>query len=338
MRGVVFLGERKAEIRDFSDPTPSSGEVVVQLKAGGLCGSDLHSYRQGEDERRDNFTIPGHEACGIVYSVGQGVTNVNPGDRVSVYHYRGCGYCRQCQAGNLMFCPDRKGYGGPIHGSSADFILTDARNCLPLPDHFSFAVGTMMACNAGTAFASINKLAPSGKDTIVILGQGPVGLAGTLFAKAMGARVIAVEPISARRELALACGADHVIDPVVGEVSSAIRELTSGDGASCSYETSGNFSAQNDAIECLAVNGTAVFVGFGNRDKSLNPAQFIGRQLTLSGSFVLPVYLYYDMVRFIDEHRLDLDQIVTHQYPLDQAVEAYSVFDSGVTGKVILKW
>src|SRR5262245_57196219 len=133
MRGVVFLGGRQAEVREFPDPKPGPGEVVVQMKAGGLCGSDLHLYRQSVDARADNNIIPGHEPSGVVYAIGPEVTHVNVGDRVSVYHYLGCGHCEQCLAGNLMWCDERRGYGGPIHGSDADLILTDARNCCPLP-------------------------------------------------------------------------------------------------------------------------------------------------------------------------------------------------------------
>ncbi|MEZ4727397.1 MAG: alcohol dehydrogenase catalytic domain-containing protein [Caldilineaceae bacterium] len=338
MRGLIFLGDRQAEVRDFPDPTPDPGEVVVQLKAGGLCGSDLHVYHQSAAERAGNLTIPGHEPSGIVVEVGAGVTNVQVGDRVSVYHYRGCGHCRHCLAGNLMWCADRRGYGGPIHGSDADLILTDARNCLPLPSALSFADGAMMACNAGTAFSAMSKLRPSGLDTVAIFGQGPVGLAGTLYAKALGARVIAIEPLAERRDLAKALGADAVIDPTQTELIAAIRDLTRGEGATRAFETSGSAAGQNGAVDGLCLGGRAVFVGFGNREKSLNPAQFIGRGLTLMGSFVLPIQMYYEMMNFILDHQLFLESMITHRFSIEQAPEALTLFDSGKTGKVIFEW
>jgi threonine dehydrogenase-like Zn-dependent dehydrogenase len=337
MRGVVFVGDCKAEVKDFPDPIPGPGEVVVQLKAGGLCGSDLHVYRQTAAERAGNQTVPGHEPCGVVAQVGPGVTHVQTGDRVSVYHYRGCGYCKHCQAGNLMWCADRQGYGGPIHGSDADLILTDARNCLPLPMELSFAVGAMLACNAGTAFSSLNKLHPSGLDTVAIFGQGPVGLAGTLFAKAMGARVIAIDPMAERRALALDLGADAALDPSAGEVVKALQDLTHGEGADAAFETSGHAAGQNGAVDGLRLGGRAVFVGFGSREKTLNPAQFIGRQLTLMGSFVLPLHLYWDMVKFILDRQVALESLITHRFTLEQAPAAFTLFNSGKTGKVVLE-
>lgn len=338
MKGVVFLGDRKAEVRNYPDPEPGPGEVVVALKAGGLCGSDLHLYRQNKEQRAGNTTIPGHEPSGVVVALGAGVNTVQVGDRVSVYHYRGCGSCRQCLEGNLMWCPDRRGYGGPIHGSDADLILTDARNALPLPDEFSFAAGAMMACNAGTGFSAISKLNVSGRHTVAIMGQGPVGLAGTLFAKALGARVIVVEPQQARRELALSLGADEAIDPTATDAVAAIRDLTHGEGADAAFETSGHGSGQNAAVEGLRLGGRAVFVGIGHQEKTLNPSQIIGRQLTLMGSFVLPIYQYYDMLRFVQDRKVPLDAMVTHRFSIDQAVEAFELFDSGATGKVIFEW
>ena len=338
MRGVVFPGDRRAEVRDYPDPEPGPGEVVVRMKASGLCGSDLHLYRQTAAQRAGNDTIPGHEPSGVVEMLGAGVDTVRVGDRVSVYHYRGCGHCKHCRAGNVMWCAERRGYGGPIHGADADLLLTDARNCMPLPDELSFAHGALMACAAGTAFSSMRKLQASGEDTLVIFGQGPVGLCGLLVAKAMGGRVIGVDPIPERRALALRLGADAALDPSAVDVREAIRDLTHGEGADLAFETSGSAAGQNGAVDCLRLGGKAVFVGFGVRGRTLNPSQFIGRQLTLMGSFVIPIYMYDDLAQFILDHNLPLEEMVTHRFSLEEAPQAFALFDQGATGKVILEW
>lgn len=338
MRGVVFLGDRRAEVRDFPDPEPGPDEVVVQLKVSGLCGSDLHSYRQTAEQRAGQDTIPGHEPSGIVASVGAAVNTVQVGDRVSVFHYRGCGHCKHCLAGNIQWCAERRGYGGPIHGAAADYILTDARNCLPLRPGLTFAHGALMACAAGTAFSAMRKLQVSGEDTMVVFGQGPVGLCGLVMAKAMGGRVIGVEPIAERRVVSAALGADEVIDPTGTDLLAAIRDLTHGEGADLAFETSGTAAGQNGAVDGLRLGGKAAFVGFGVREKTLNPAQFIGRQLTLMGSFVMPIYMYWDLADFIIEHDVPLEQMITHRFSIEEAPEAFRLFDSGKTGKVILEW
>jgi L-iditol 2-dehydrogenase len=209
---------------------------------------------------------------------------------------------------------------------------------MPLPDQLSYAHGALMACAAGTAFSSMHKLQVSGQDTLVIFGQGPVGLCGLLVAKARGGRVIGVDPIAERCALSLQLGADAALDPGQSDVLAAVRDLTHGEGADLAFETSGSAAGQNGAVDCLRLGGKAVFVGFGVQDKTLNPSQFIGRQLTLMGSFVMPVYMYYDLAQFILDHDLPLDRMVTHRFPLEQAPEAFALFDQGATGKVVLEW
>lgn len=338
MRGVVFPGDRRAEVKEFPRPEPGPGQVVVRMQVSGLCGSDLHLYRQTSAQRAGNDTIPGHEPSGIVDEVGEGVTTVRVGDRVSVYHYLGCGHCKHCLAGNMQWCAERRGYGGPIHGADADFILADARNCLPLPAGLSFVHGALMACAAGTAFSAMRKLQVSAEDTVAVFGQGPVGMCGLLMARGRGGRVIAVEPVAERRALAAELGADEVLDPGSVDVVQRIRDLTHGEGADLAFETSGSAAGQNGAVDCLRLGGKAAFVGFGVREKTLNPSQFIGRQLTLMGSFVMPIYMYWDLVDLIVEHELPLAKMVTHRFAIDEAPEAFRIFDAGKTGKVILEW
>jgi propanol-preferring alcohol dehydrogenase len=308
------------------------------MRVGGLCGSDLHRYRQTAAQRVGMDIIQGHEPSGVVYAVGEGVRRVRPGDRVSVYHYRGCGHCKQCLAGNIMWCPERRGYGGPIHGSCADYILTDERNCMPLPAELTFADGALMACTAGTAFSAMRRLKASGEETVVVFGLGPVGLTGLLMAKAMGARVIGVEPIADRRALAHEFGADETLDPTDTDVVAAIQDLTRGEGADLAYETSGKPAGRKSTAECLRVEGRAVFVGLGMQTEPSDWHPMIVKQLSLLGSYVIPIYLYFDMVDFILEHKLPLGRMVTHRFPIEAAAEAFRVFDQGQTGKVILEW
>jgi D-arabinose 1-dehydrogenase-like Zn-dependent alcohol dehydrogenase len=185
------------------------------MRAAAVCGSDLHGYRAPREKRPPDGQggiIPGHELSGVVHSIGEGVTGVHVGDRVAVYHYRGCGHCQQCRAGRLMWCAQKRGYGGPIHGSDADLLVTDARNCLPLPDDFSFAAGALLMCVAGTAYEAMRKLDASGRGTLAIFGLGPVGLTGLLMARAMGAQVVGIDVSPERLALASRLGAQAVVD------------------------------------------------------------------------------------------------------------------------------
>ena len=342
MKGVVFLGSRRLEVRDFPVPEPSPGQVLVQLKCAAICGSDLHVYR------RDDLLaggkepwIPGHEAAGVAAELGEGCQRIKVGDRVTVYHYLSCGQCEQCRSGYYQFCPDRRGLGQPNSaGPDADYVVVDERNCLILPDELDYEDGALIGCIAGTSFSALRKLCPNGEDTIAVFGQGPVGLMGTIMAKAMGARVIAVEPTEERRTLALKVGADEAVDPTMGDLGAAVRGLTGGAGADLALETSGSAAAHQGVLDVLRVNGKAVFVGFGAQGRTVNLTSIIGKQLTLMGSFVMPIHYYDGLVRFLLRHGLSarFKDMITHRFSLTEAEEAFRLADAGKAGKILFVW
>src|ERR671919_1439700 len=240
MRGAVFLGNRKVEIRSFPDPTPGPGEVVIEMKASGMCGSDLKFYRSPPGEAQKALGlggnaepfIAGHEPCGVVAARGPGVSEreAPTGQRVMDHHYAGCGVCKHCRVGWSQLC--RAGitvYGVTAHGGHADYLKVPARTLVPLPEELSFAEGAAVACGTGTAYAALRRMRIAGGDTLAVFGQGPVGLSATLLGARMGARVIAVENAPERIELAKKFGADAVIDASKDGPGNAIRELTRGE-------------------------------------------------------------------------------------------------------------
>ena len=342
MKGVVFLGDRVAEVRDFTKPRPGRGEVLVQLKCAAVCGSDLHTYRRPTSFFAGKRPwIPGHEPAGVVAEIGACCDRVKVGDRVTVYHYMGCGHCEHCRSGYIQFCAERRGLGQPhTVGPDADYILVDERNCLLLPPELDFEDGAMIACIAGTCFSAMLKLQPTGLDTVVVLGQGPVGLMGTLMAKAMGARVIGVDLADERLALARTVGADEVINPRRARLGDAVRDLTGGRGADIAFETSGSPSAHRSVIDLLRRQGRAAFVGFGSSEHSVNLTSIIGKELVLMGSFVMPIHRYEDLVRFILAHDLPsgFKKMITHRFKLTEAADAFRVADGGKAGKIMFIW
>ena len=193
MRGLVFLGERKVELREFADPAPGAGDVVVAIRASGMCGSDLRPYRAAADPNRP-ACVTGHEPCGVVAEIGAGVTDqqARVGQRVMVHHYRGCGVCKHCRVGYTQMCArGAQVMGFSANGGNAPYLLAPASSVVTLPDELSFVEGAAISCGTGTAYSALKRLGVSGRDTLAIFGQGPVGLAATQLATAMGARVIA---------------------------------------------------------------------------------------------------------------------------------------------------
>jgi len=345
MRGVVFTGERDLEIMTFPDPTPGPGEVVIEMKASGMCGSDLHQYRRPKHQERNatglppnpNPTIAGHEPCGVVAAIGPDVlpAEAKIGQRVMVHHYQGCTQCGHCRSGWQQLCQEVpvKVYGSNSHGGHAKYLLVPANTLVPLADELSFSAGAAISCGSGTAYGALRRMNISGRDTIAIYGQGPVGLAATQFAKAMGARVIALDINEQRLARAREFGADETVNPGSNDPVAAVKELTHGRYADLSLDTSSNAEARLNAIKSTKVWGTMCFVGEGGDVKIDVSPHLLRRQMTLVASWTFSNIIQAECATFCVERKVDVDKLFTHRWTLDQAEEAYKLFDKQADGK-----
>jgi 2-desacetyl-2-hydroxyethyl bacteriochlorophyllide A dehydrogenase len=344
MRAVVFVGDRQLELKNVPDPTPGPGEAVLQMKASGMCGSDLKFYRAPRGAAQSALglggsgeaVIAGHEPCGVVAAVGPGVPEAlaRPGMRVMQHHYAGCGVCEHCRVGWSQLCPNGfKVFGVTGNGGHADYMLVPARTLVPLPDALSFETGAAISCGTGTAYGALRRMNLSGVDSLAVFGQGPVGLSATQLAKAMGARVYAVDVGKERRALAKDFGADHVIDPAQDDPVAALKELTHGRGVDKSLDCSGNPQARAAAVRSLRTWGTACFVGEGDTVTLDVSQDLIRKQLTVIASWTFSAVGQAECARFVAEHGIDVDRLFTHRWKLEQAAEAYRLFDTQTTGK-----
>ncbi len=344
MKGVVFLGDRQLEIRTFDDPTPGQGEVVLEMKASGMCGSDLKFYRPpaGSALKALGFkeaepVIAGHEPCGVVVAIGPGVTEKEAriGQRVMVHHYRGCGACPHCSTGWMQLCVEGVAeiYGVTGHGGHAQYMKVPARTLVELPDALSFETGAAISCGTGTAWSALHRLDLRGDQTIAIFGQGPVGLSGTEIAAALGARVIAIDINNQRLERARDFGADLTINPTETDAVTAIREATRGLGAHASLEASSAPEARRQAVQCLRTWGKACYVGEGGSVSLEVSADMLRRQATVIGSWTFSTIAQAECAEFIAARGLDIESLFTDRWRLDQAEEAYRSFDKQAGGK-----
>ncbi|MCZ6471995.1 MAG: zinc-binding dehydrogenase [SAR324 cluster bacterium] len=346
MRAVVFLGDRELELREFEDPTPGPGEVVLEIKASGMCGSDLKFYRAPRDGSGGASAlglggdggpvIAGHEPCGVVAAVGEGVTEAQAriGQRVMNHHYAGCGVCNHCRVGWSQLCAAGfVVYGVTGNGGHAPYMKAPARTMVPLPEQLSFETGAAVSCGTGTAFGALRRLGLSGRDTIAIHGQGPVGLSATQLAKAMGARVIALDVGAERRALARDFGADTVIDPSQDDPVEAVRELTHGAGTDLALDCSGAPEARVAAVRGTRTWGTVAFVGEGDTVTLDVSQDLIRKQITIIASWTFSSVGQSECAQFVADRGIAVDHLFTHRYSLDQAEEAYKLFDTQTTGK-----
>ena len=334
MRGAVFHGERRIDVADLPDPSPGPDEVVVAIKASGMCGSDLHTYR---GPRPTEPMIGGHEPAGIVAEVGQLVPAALVGARVMVHHYFGCGRCDQCRAGWTQMCRHgAKAMGATAPGAHADFICVPQSAVLPMPEGLTDLAAAAISCGTGTAWGALKRLQLQGDDTVAIFGQGPVGLGATQLASAMGARVIALDISASRLARSKEFGAWLTLNPSeVDSVADAIKDLNGGRGVSKSLETSGASSAAQAALHALDLWGTACWVGVGSTIH-FDLTEHLYKQITAFPSWTLSVPAMEHCARFVLDRGIDVDALFTDRWKLGDAVAAYELFDQQSSGKGVL--
>ena len=338
MKGLVFPGDRRTAFISVDDPTPNCGEVVLEIKASGICGSDLHPYRAPQVRGRplENRMIAGHEPSGVVVAVGPGVAPhvAKRGDRVMVHHYHGCTTCRHCRTGWPQLCEPatRITYSANAHGAHAPYMKVSAATLVPLHESLSFEAGAAIACGTGTAWGALERLQPRGAETIAVFGQGPVGLSVTLLASERGSRVIAIDLDENRLTLAKGFGADETVNARGADVARILREVTRGQGVEMVVETSGSAQAAAAGLKATAVWGKMCMVGVGGKI-TVEMEAMLDRQVTVMTSYTMSIVGQKACADFVVARNIDLDRLFTDKWRLEQAEEAYRIFDAQARGK-----
>lgn len=337
MKAIFLPGNKKVELRAVEVPKPGPEEALVQVKASCICRSDLSLYYGnavvgGEAAGK---CITGHEPAGIVTEVGDAVTEFKPGDRVAVYLGVGCGVCTYCRQGIYFLCKKWTCLGFTANGGNAEYLAVPARNLLKIPDWMSYVAAAISTDAFGTLFSAARKLGVNGASTVGIWGLGPMGSSGVLAVKALGGRVVALDPIAERRQFAEELGADLVLDPTDPAAPDKIRAFSGGDGLTGAIDCSGNAAAQNMALDLAAPLSKVAFVGEA-RETPIKPSdQLIRKQLTLFGSWYFSIWEYADILHVLEAHQIDLERLATHRFSLDEAETAFRMFDERKTEKAV---
>lgn len=342
MKAVLFPGNKKVEVIDRPDPVPGFGEVLIKMRASALCRSDMSIYYGkpvlASEAAKTGLVVPGHEPAGEVVEVGAGADGIRVGDRVAVYLAIGCGRCQWCHSGFRMLCPEFKCLGFDVDGGDADYLVAPAVNSLKLPEELSFEAGAVMTDMIGTQYSAQKRLGVSGATTLAVFGLGPMGAAGVLIGKARGARVVAVDVLDDRLAMAKTLGADEMINSGAQNATERLRELTSGVGVDVAIDCSGNPKAQNAALDSARRFGSVAFVGESS-STTINPSdQLIRKQLQVIGAWYFPLSEFEEIARFVVERHVPVEKMITHRFSLDQAAEAFRMFDERKTEKAIFVW
>ena len=333
MKAVYF--ERFCEpprIASLPDPEPGADGVVVKIEATGLCRSDWHGW-MGHDSDIVLPHVPGHELAGTVVATGRNVLRWKKGDRVTVPFVSGCGRCAECASGNQQVCETQFQPGFTAWGSFAEYCAIDYAdaNLVRLPESMDFATAAGLGCRFVTSFrAVVDQARVQPGEWVAVHGCGGVGLSAIMIANAMGANVVAVDLSDDKLEFAKKLGAAVTVNARnVGDVPSAIRELTSG-GAHVSIDALGHPTTLSNSILCLRRRGRHVQVGLLLADQSRPPVpmdRVIGWELEIKGSHGMQAHRYGAMFSMIEAGKLKPELMIGRTLSLDEAPEALMAMD-----------
>jgi len=285
MRAARYHGPGDSlRLEDVPVPQPSAGEALVRVRAAGICHTELHFLSGVLNLGVAPLTL-GHEMAGEVAQVGPGVTSTQPGDRVIVYYYVGCGTCHWCRTGQENLCDALVAeYGFVSDGGLAEYVKVPARNLVRLPTNLSFEEAATLGCSATTAIhaARLARLAPG--DVALVYGFGGVGAALVQYCDLAGARVIAVGRSPTKLQLARDLGAEAAIDAAREDVSARVRDLTEGQGADVVFELVGTAESMPKAVASLRKRGRLVFIGYSEDLLTVSPIQLVVLEAQVLGS------------------------------------------------------
>jgi len=322
MKAIVKFakGYGNLEIRDVPRPNIKDNEVLIEIKAAGICGTDLHHYEVG-----DNITIPvilGHEFSGDIVEIGKMVKGWKQGDRVvSETHAHICNACYLCKAGDYHLCKERKGFGSGVDGAFTQYLAVPTRLLHQIPDSFSYPEATILQPAADIVHAVITNTQMKAGDTVVVLGPGPMGLLTVEVSRAIGAGqviIVGLDEDKERLEIAERVGADVIINSSKENVMERVNELTRGRGADVVFEVSGAKTAFLQGLEMLAQKGQMTIIGVHTQIAEIGVRPFQRAEKTLRGSTMSTWLDYEKAIQLTKSGRLQLKPLITDVLPITE--------------------
>lgn len=326
----VARGEGHVELRDAAEPRPGQGQVLVEVAAAGICGTDLHIYH-------DEFPIEppvilGHEVAGRIAALGEGVEGPAVGTRVTTETYfETCGVCRYCRGGRVNLCPHRRSIGSAVNGGFARWLVVPAANVHRLPDGVSLEAGALTEPLACVAHGVLSDATVRPGDVAVIAGPGAIGLLTLQVVKAAGATAIVLGTSADDGRLALArkLGADHVVDVQTDDAGPLVRDLTpGGHGADVVYECSGAGPAAANVLELVRRAGRYVQIGLFGKPIGWDLDQVCYKELVVTGSNASTPDGWLRALALLGSGQVQTEPLVRHRYPLDGWRDAFDAFEA----------
>lgn len=341
MRGARLHGIRDLRLEELPRPTPGPGEVLLKVAVVGVCGSDVHYYLEGRigDHVVEAPLILGHESSAWVAGLNEGVEGLATGQLVAVEPAVSCGRCESCRHGHPNLCPEVRFFGTPpVNGVFAEYTVMPAENCFPLPEGFSAVEGAMLE-PLGTAIHSVDLAHLKPGQTIAVLGAGPIGLLTAAVAKAAGASAVYMtEPLTYRRQFALAYVADAALNPDDSDVVAEIVRLTDSRGVDVAFEAAGAAETPGQAAAMTRPGGKVIVAGIPADDTMRLTASTVRRKGLTVKLVRRMKHTYPRAIRLVQTGAVDVEPLATHLLPLERIAEAFEMvaaYDDGVLRAVI---
>ncbi|MFC4557634.1 zinc-binding dehydrogenase [Virgibacillus kekensis] len=325
------------EIQDKTEPTPGKGQVKIEVKYAGICGSDIHTY-EGHYKVGVPVTL-GHEFSGEVVEVGEGVTDFKPGDRVtSETTFYICGECEYCQSGDYNLCNHRKGLGTQQDGGFTKYLIARQESLHFLPENVDYKSASMTEPLACTHHA-VSKTEINEGDIVVVIGPGPIGLFTAQVAKSRGATVLitGLTNDKVRLDKAKELGIDYAVDTQKEDIKKIVNDLTDGYGADVVFECSGAVPAAKQGLDLLRKKGQYGQVGlFAQPEVQFDLEKIIQKEIRVVGSRSQKPADWEPSLALMADGCVNAKALVTHEFNITEWDKAYDAIKSGDAIKVLL--
>ncbi len=330
MWALVYHGPKDLRYEQIPKPVPGPGEVLVAVKAVGVCGSDVHGYL-GITGRRIPPMVMGHEFSGEVAELGPDVEGVEVGTKVAVQPLVFCGKCGQCRQGHTHLCVQAKFLGVlTTNGAMAEYVVVPAKQLFPLPEGLGFAEGALVE-PAAVALRAISKLGERPMpERVAIVGAGPIGLLLLQYVKLRGAKEVLMTDLEDYRlELAKELGADIVLNPKETDVVMRAQDWTEGEGVQLAIEAVGATPTVQQAMAMAGLRGTVLWVGNSARYVEVNMQQAVTREYTILGTFIYNHKEFGQALEDIGAGRVKVRPLISRSYPLSRGPEVFAALAEG---------
>jgi len=338
VKALVYHGPEDLRWEDIDNVRPGKGEVLVKVKAVGICGSDVHGFL-GITGRRIPPMVMGHEFSGIIEEVGEGVKDAKVGDRVAPYPVFFCGECELCKQGRSHMCLNKKSLGVlECNGAMAEYVVVPEKFLFKLADNVSYNVGSMMEPLA-VAYRGVNTAGDLSGKNVLIVGAGTIGLLVLAVVKMRNPAKVFISDLSDNRlSVAKKMGADFVINPSKQDLNEIIKNQTNGAGVDVALEAVGATPTVQQAMAALKIGGTAVWIGNSAKMITINMQEIVTRELKVFGTFIYTIKEFGEVVNLLNEGKLNVEPLISLTAPMEKGVELFKQLakDPGPMIKVIL--